>query len=226
MAFPSPSSHIGLSGIPVAVIMLFLACFFLWGPDYKDIPESRASVVDTAFLSTGPRRKALGDPPILRLSGYDRNCMDCHNLFPPRPTPPVLRWMHEHVLLNHGINDQCRNCHDLENRDRLVLRNNKTIAFPESVKLCAKCHGPTYRDWEKGMHGRSSGYWNQAMGKLVRLDCVECHDPHWPAIPAMLPLRHMPEPHTLRMGEPSEEEHHVTSENDPLRKAILRKAGK
>jgi hypothetical protein len=224
MAFPSPSNRSGLSGIPIAVFMLLLAAFFLWGPEYKDIPASPASMVNIAFLTTEPRREALGDPPILHLNGFDRNCMDCHKLFPPRLDTPTKLLMHDHIVLNHGINDQCRNCHDLKDRDRLVLRDNTTIPYSESVKLCAKCHGPTYRDWEMGMHGRSNGYWNQDMGPLKRLDCVECHDPHWPTIPAMLPMRPMPGPHTLRMGDPSAG--HDVSEDDPLRKAILRKTEK
>lgn len=215
------NQHLGFSGIPVALFMLLLAWFFLWGPQYKEIPESRASVVNTADLTTKPRRQALGDPPIMNLNGFDRNCMDCHKLFPPRANPPAKLLMHEHIVLQHGINDACRNCHDVKDRDRLVLRNNQTIPYGESVKLCAKCHGPTYRDWQKGMHGRSSGYWDKNQGVLNRLDCVECHDPHTPIVPAMLPMRPMPGPSTLRMGEPIED-HHESQEKDPLRKAIIR----
>ncbi len=64
MVFPSPSSQLGMSGFPVAVFMLLLACFFYCGPDFNEIPVSQASIVNTAFLSTHARRDALGDPPI------------------------------------------------------------------------------------------------------------------------------------------------------------------
>jgi len=225
MTLPPKKRYTGFSGILVAVSMFILAGFFLWGPDYNDIPDTQASVVNTAFLTSEPRRTALGDPPIMHLNGFNRNCMDCHKLFPPRLNPPTSLLMHSHIVLDHGINDQCRNCHDLNDRDRLVLSNNNTISFSDSVKLCASCHGPTYRDWEKGMHGRSSGYWDTVIGLLKRLDCVECHDPHKPRAPAMLPMPSMPGPHTLRMGEPIET-HHGDSEDDPLRKAILREIRK
>src|SRR5436190_5125 len=49
------------------------------------------------------------------------------------------------------------------------------------------CHGPTYRDWEIGIHGRKSGYWDKRLGAAVRQDCTSCHDPHSPAFPSLTP---------------------------------------
>lgn len=78
--------------------------------------------------------------------------------------------------------------------------------------VCAKCHGPVYRDWQNGSHGRINGYWDRSRGPQTRRRCIECHDPH---APPFAPLAPAPGPSTLRMGAPSGgpmEEHH-----DPLR---------
>ncbi len=110
-------------------------------------------------------------------------------------------------MLDHGLNDRCLNCHDHENRDRLRLHGTKTIGFDDVQELCAKCHGPTFRDWELGIHGRTNGYWDEASGEARKLLCTECHDPHAPAFPDIAPL---PGPNTLRMGntKPSADHSH------------------
>ena len=165
----------------------------------------------------------LVDPPMILLNGFERTCMDCHRVFPPRDIAPEDLQQHRHIRLDHGINDACRNCHDVENRDRLVLRGGESIGYDDVERLCAKCHGPTYRDWEIGTHGRSNGYWDPSRGERRRLACTECHDPHVPRSPAMDPINPLPGPNTLRMHvlEPVEGEEHAGT-YDPLRSAIER----
>jgi len=173
--------------------------------------------VHREYLSTAPRRKILGDIPVINIDGYDRTCMDCHKLFPARDAAPEALLQHKNILLDHGINDRCRNCHDVKDRNRLVMASGDSISYGEVVLLCAKCHGPIYRDWEHGMHGRTNGYWDSKRGKQRRLSCIECHDPHSPRIPAMDPLAPLPPPKTLRMGEPGE---HDPEKTDPLRRSL------
>ena len=90
-------------------------------------------------------------------------------------------------------------------------------ADPQRVEAmtmkCAKCHGPVYRDWENGSHGRINGYWDQSRGTQTRRRCIECHDPH---APRFAPLTPAPGPFTLRMGEPSGEAP-MEARRDPLR---------
>jgi hypothetical protein len=74
-------------------------------------------------------------------------------------------------------------------------RDGRQLNFSESTQLCGSCHGPTYRDWEAGAHGRTSGYWNRSLGAITRADCVSCHNPHAPPFPARRPA---PGPHPLR----------------------------
>lgn len=208
------------AGFLVGPAFFLLAAFFLLGPDLSEIPETEGKRIHEAYLSVAPRRAPIGDPPVIHIDGYDRTCMDCHKLFPPREEAPEILQQHVHIKMNHGINTQCRNCHDLVDRDRLVLHTGESIAYSEVVRLCAKCHGPTYRDWEWGMHGRTNGYWDSTLGAMIRLACTECHDPHNPRVPAMDPLKPLPPPFTLRMGEARE--YHGTEEPDPLRQAIER----
>ena len=60
----------------------------------------------------------------------------------------------------HDRNNNCFNCHDEQNLELLQTRDGRQIKLAESPPLCGSCHGPTYRDWEGGAHGRTGGYWD------------------------------------------------------------------
>ena len=213
-------SWIGWLGILIGPAFLILAAFLYWGPELADLPEFHSTPINSADLSTAPRRAPLADPPQVMINGFEQTCMSCHRLFPPRDIPPGTTLLqHTHVELEHGINDRCRNCHDVQDRDRLRLQGGRTIGYGDVVRLCSECHGPTYKDWVRGMHGRTNGYWNASMGPVERMGCTYCHDPHKPSSPAMDPLRPMPGPHTLRVVMPPPREEHA--EDDPLRRALL-----
>lgn len=98
---------------------------------------------------------------------------------------------HANDVARHGRtigNDHCFNCHDATNLTELRTVGGKKLKLTESTLLCASCHGPSYRDWEAGVHGRRNGFWNAKLGPVERKDCTSCHDPHAPAIPRMKPL--------------------------------------
>jgi hypothetical protein len=99
---------------------------------------------------------------------------------------------HEDLLsMGHGRNNRntnCFNCHSQTKLNELVTRDGTKLTFDQAPLLCASCHGPTYRDWELGMHGRTNGYWDTKQGAAVRQDCNACHDPHGPAIPQVIPF--------------------------------------
>jgi len=216
----SRSAPRGGAGFLTGLGLLLLACWFLWGADLVEIPTTKAAIVPAAELSTAPRREILSDPPTIELDGFKRTCMECHRLFPARDVAPGKLLKHTHIVLDHGINNLCRNCHDVEDRDRLVLHDGVPIDYDDVVVLCAKCHGPTFRDWERGMHGRTNGYWDAAQGQPRQLGCTECHDPHNPRVPAMDPMSPLPPPNTIRMGDHGEGKHEKTEELDPLRKVL------
>ncbi len=214
-----PSSG-GKAGFLIGPAFLLLAGWFLAGPNFMTLPLSPSQAIHEEYLKTTPRRSILGDPPTVNIDGFHRTCMDCHKLFPARDIPPDQLLQHRHIVLDHGINNRCRNCHDAADRNRLVLASGESISYGEVVKLCAKCHGPTYHDWEGGMHGRTNGYWNRSRGKPIRLTCIECHDPHTPRVPAMDSMTPLPRPNTLRLKRPEGHGQDFPEERDPLRRTL------
>lgn len=142
--------------------------------------------------------------PVIEIAGFTYNCSDCHKLFSSPAVTDRKLTQHQNIELRHGINTRCFNCHNIANRDTFVDDLGGEIPYDQPQLVCAKCHGPVYRDWQHGSHGRSNGYWDQSKGERARLKCVQCHDPHHPPFPPMVPA---PGPHTLRMGSPMTDEH-------------------
>ena len=202
----------------ITLLFIALAAWFLVGPDLEPTPTGKPVVVEAGMLDIGPRRTPLGEPPRIEIAGFTWTCMECHASLQTMREQPSALTQHTHIRLDHGVNDRCAYCHHGENRDLLAIRGGTTVPFTESQKLCRQCHGPTYRDWEKGMHGKTTGYWDRTRGEARRFTCVECHDPHAPAYPKFRPL---PGPNTLRMQlKPPSPDHHESPvmQADPLRK--------
>jgi uncharacterized CHY-type Zn-finger protein len=173
----------------------------LWGhpPALRPI-----ALVDAAFLEPTPWRRTYADMAKAKEDLSDYDCYGCHE----RDKPPPLRFddkqkliipkEHSDIVMGHGSHDRnnlCYNCHNEQNLLTLQVRDGRIVKFDEIPLLCGSCHGPTYRDWEAGAHGRTSGYWNRAEGPIQRLSCANCHNPHAPRIPTRQPA---PGPHSLR----------------------------
>jgi hypothetical protein len=140
---------------------------------------------DTHLDKTPPRATRGLD---LVRNGWGYNCMECHTLLP-------ARWHYQHplvehhdIILDHGNNRFCLNCHNPSKRTSFVDYDGSEIPQAEVVQLCAKCHGTIYRDWNVGAHGRPNGFWNASLGGKTKLRCIQCHDPHSPAFKPMAPL--------------------------------------
>jgi hypothetical protein len=88
----------------------------------------------------------------------------------------------------------CYTCHTEDNIDRLHLPNGELVAFDESYRLCGACHGEKLRDWEKNIHGLTTGFWN---GPKQKRSCTACHSPHDPPFPKMAPLPPPNRPRTV-----------------------------
>jgi hypothetical protein len=101
---------------------------------------------------------------------------------------------------SHGRNNNCFNCHNENNLTLLQTRDGHEVTFTNSQLLCGSCHGPTLRDWEAGVHGRTSGFWDRDLGAADRKLCVNCHNPHSPRFPGRQPA---PGPHPLRPMTPA-----------------------
>lgn len=127
---------------------------------------------------------------------YSRmNCAACHHESEEKEMEwdddgnVIIPVAHRLDVLRHGDNQRnndCFNCHHKEDLSKLNLRNGNLVEFTETALLCSECHGPTYRGWEMGLHGRTDGYWDPELGSANRKACTSCHDPHHPAFPEML----------------------------------------
>jgi hypothetical protein len=214
---PTPKRNPALDAVVAMLIgpvLLVLAAWFWFGPDLTDIPSAAGAPVSRAEVDAGPWREMMPSPPTTLVAGFTKKCSECHDLFRSDPDTPLRLSQHRDIVQAHGMNDRCFNCHDQLDRTLLVLSPGKTVGFDQVELLCAKCHGPTYRDWELGMHGRTNGYWDESRGERVRLTCTQCHDPH---APAFAPMATLPGPVTLRMGEPEKGGHDVRVRRNPLR---------
>lgn len=207
-----------ISDYATTFVFLALAAYFLIEPVEPNWPQRPPQLIAAEALPRGPLRTQalLTSPPQALINGFVRDCNDCHSLMQPPVEAARRLTQHTHLVLDHGMNDRCFNCHAREDRNRLALRGSETVGFDQVELLCAQCHGPTYRDWERGVHGKSLGSWIVGSAARVRLTCVQCHDPHAPRYAPMQPL---PAPSTLRMGpqDPDGAHGHETEEN-PLRR--------
>ena len=200
----------------VVGVFAALSLWFAFGSSalQVDIPEK--AEVDKARLTSTPRRQMQSNPPVSVINSFPRDCMDCHKLFKSNDTPKLRLTQHLNVKLEHGQNTLCLGCHDLNDRNKLSSWDGEIIDFDKSEQLCSKCHGPTFRDWEVGVHGRATGSWQIDSPKRRTLSCVECHDPHHPAY---TPIAPMPGPRTLHMGPQSK-----THERD-VKSPLMRQSG-
>jgi hypothetical protein len=186
-----------LNPFVIAAVFAVLAGLLATGPWPYTKPYADAAPVARWVTDTAPvRRPSL--QPMIQIAGYTYRCSECHNLFPSPPETVRTLTQHTHIALKHGINTRCFNCHNLTNRDTFVDDWGRPIPYGQPQLVCAKCHGPVYRDWLHGSHGRTNGFWDARKGSMQRRKCVECHDPHEPPFRPMKPA---PPPQTLRMGD-------------------------
>ena len=185
----------------ITIVFVATGAWMLLGPAEAPIPLPERTIVTAAEVQpTTLRTPITGEPTILLQGSIRKRCMSCHALWDSRSHQSAMLVQHKDIQLDHGQNDNCLNCHDQEQRNMLHLREGQRIAMEDSVQLCAQCHGPTWRDWQRGAHGRTNGYWDKTRGTQIRQKCVACHDPHHPAFPKLKPF---PGPNTLRKSPPS-----------------------
>jgi hypothetical protein len=193
-----------------AALLIFTGLLALGGWSFT-LPFSGPTPVPTWATDTTPVRQPRLQP-LYEVGVFTYCCSECHRIIPsPLETDRTLT-QHREINLRHGINTRCFNCHHRTNRDAFVDDYGNEIPWDQPQLLCAKCHGPVYRDWQHGSHGRTNGYWDPKQGKQTRRRCIECHDPHCPPFAPMAPA---PGPHTLRMGPQDFGPHN--SGHDPLR---------
>ncbi len=195
----------------VAALLSGVAVLLAVGPLRFERPTNSSVTVDPSVIDTTPIRPTALRPQYT-IGSFTFHCNECHRSVPTPHAAGQEVTQHADVEMAHGINSRCLNCHHPVNREAFVDDYGKEIPWDQPQLLCAKCHGPVYRDWQHGSHGRINGYWDLSRGVQVRLKCVECHDPHHPPFP---PIASAPGPKTLRV-HPSEHGKHHGMRN-PLR---------
>ncbi len=153
----------------------------------EDLPPQPITGIasDTHLDKTPPRfTKGLD----LTKMDWSYDCMECHDLIEAQWTRDYDLEEHDGIVLNHGNNRFCLNCHNSKNTNVFADYDGSEISEKNVVLLCAKCHGPKYRDWKAGVHGRRNGYWDTSKGPQTQLRCIQCHDPHNPVYKTIHPL--------------------------------------
>jgi nitrate reductase cytochrome c-type subunit len=132
-------------------------------------------------------------PPVVRIGVEDAEvtlaCSTCHDVWEPNfanATTEDLDLFHQDMPFVHGTLS-CLSCHNADDYDTLRLADGTAVPFPEVMTLCAQCHGQQARSYDNGAHGGMTGHWDLTRGPRHRNNCVDCHDPHGPTFPMMLP---------------------------------------
>lgn len=152
-------------------------------------------IIHTALYPVVIRRSE--GPPLLPtgLTNYHgqpvfASCGACHATTQPNldvRRAEDLDQFHQGLNYNHG-GLTCLSCHNSANYDTLRLADTRSVEFPDSITLCSQCHGPQRRDYDMGLHGGMSGHWDLERGGRTRNTCINCHDPHAPAFPQVMPV--------------------------------------
>src|SRR3954462_9489230 len=191
-----------------------MAFLVLAGVFVRDVPGRTFQqtppipLVDLKFVDPAPTRLSIAEN--LRKGGdpSDYDCYVCHEHNKPLKLnldangDIIVPSEHKDIVMAHGThkrNNNCFNCHDETNLEQLQTRDGRQLKLTAAdlSSLCGSCHGPTYRDWEAGVHGRTSGYWDRQPGdatRYTRLGCPSCHNPHSPKYQGREPA---PGPHRL-----------------------------
>lgn len=118
------------------------------------------------------------------------SCSTCHSTRKPdlaNASGEALNEFHQGLTYRHG-GMSCLSCHNAANYDTLRRADGTAIEYPNTLELCAQCHGPQYRDYRNGSHGGMTGHWDLRAGGRVRNTCTDCHDVHAPAYPQVQPV--------------------------------------
>lgn len=183
-----------IATIALLAALLLTAC----GQDGHSNKERWARTKDPApTYKYGENIHSLGEFPGLTTARKDINgkpqrirCSTCHRLIPAQgdnAKAKAPKDFHLGIKLAHGKVNTCRTCHAAPGFETFRLSSGKTLPYAQVMELCGQCHSGQLSDYKKGMHGGMAGHWDLNKGPRDRNHCVDCHDPHRPAIPQVRP---------------------------------------
>lgn len=152
------------------------------GAGRDDIPKTAPENYDPSTVRKVRKEMTFDGAP----------CKSCHEGTEALQGDPKEKGVfHEKIVLKHGRNQHCFNCHHRLQPADFSNFDGTPLPLENIELLCAKCHGTTYRDWGLGAHGKRTGFWDKAKGGPKPTVCIACHDPHWPLFK---PLKAAPAP--------------------------------
>ena len=162
-----------------------------WKPGRVVMEETSSDKVFPVVISR-PESHPLVDSGKVDAHGHPVmvRCATCHDTREPNDDihrSEDLDQFHQGLNYAHG-GQSCLSCHHAGDYDHLRKADGETLEFSESMMLCAQCHSLQHRDYLNGSHGGMTGYWDLTRGGRQRHSCVDCHDPHRPAYPKVLPV--------------------------------------
>lgn len=161
--------------VPVCIV---LAVYFIGTTlAHSDKPLPAQSLQKAWFTPQTARDEELAQKVMVG------SCYLCHAYWVGIPNPDVVRprFAHHVINLDHGTNDRCYNCHLIQDRNKYVANDGSGIVHTQPEKLCARCHGLIFNDWQSGTHGVRRGKWLEpGVFELKNFTCTQCHDPHAP----------------------------------------------
>lgn len=116
-------------------------------------------------------------------------CVECHSQpLAEMQDDTLVKKAHWDIGLMHANDDimNCATCHNGNDMDHLKSLTGNTIDFNYSYRLCSQCHNAAFEDWKGGAHGKNIGGWATPRAAMT---CVNCHNPHEPAIAPKWPVR-------------------------------------
>ncbi len=143
--------------------------------------------VSAGLYDITPVRGAVR-PLRLHRDGDEYECTACHDSFDGTQGEAALKDEHKDIVFQHGLNQRCLNCHNAKNSMAYAAYDGSEIPPEQPTRLCAKCHGPLFHEWQLGIHGRVNGHWDPKQGEHSKLECIQCHNPHHPKFEPMTPL--------------------------------------
>ena len=201
-------SKMNTTGAVNILVMILLLVLFIGGGAWLTLlrPSERSGsegVEKTTELKSVNRplpfpvtiRKPAGPPCVdtglLDASGQPVTvaCSTCHTTREPNFKNRLatdLDEFHGGLTFNHG-ELSCLACHNATDYNALKLADGTRVEYTNVMTLCGQCHGPQMRDYKHGAHGGMNGYWDLTRGGRTRNNCIDCHDPHAPQFPSMVP---------------------------------------
>jgi len=188
-----------LMAVPAGALCVVVGWWILQRT-FSQTSRSEQPVITTSEPATPTKYPVLvhpgpETPQVVAMLGGEASpalisCSTCHATRPPdlsTVSATQLVDFHQGLYYAHG-SLSCLSCHNADNYDTLRKADGSAVEYPQTVQLCAQCHGPQYRDYTHYSHGGMTGHWDLTSGPRERNTCTDCHDPHQPAYPRVQPV--------------------------------------